>query len=132
MHHAQPDFERKAHLAAVCLWLGIVVTSIGSLFIDESDWESWWFEGIQFLVATVPVAVWVIYDSKAKGMKEKDSAGYIAGAFVLAPILVPIYVVKTRGWAEGKRWALRTTGLLLSAVATVIGAAFVLDYLGKH
>jgi hypothetical protein len=111
---------RYARVSAYVFWIGLTVILLARKMASPIAVDTWWFGGINYTLVVIPAMSWLLYDSRARNVKNGHI--YVAASAALAGIIIPIYLIKTRGWRLSGLWLLRFSGYLF---LTLLGYAVV-------
>jgi hypothetical protein len=118
MEATKESLPYKPKVAAALFWLSIII-----LYLLESSLPSqiteneFYVLGIK-IALNLTVAAWIYLDAKDKEWDEERARLYAAIAVPLTEIIVPIYLVKSRGWIGAGKSVLRFC--LYSAVVLIV------------
>lgn len=124
--HAAADNEApKAEVAgspwwaAALFWLGVMAMVLADALLPSTVVDSGGYAiGVKATVNML-VGLWVLADGRSRGMPEHE-LGLAAGmTMLLTEIMLPVYLVRTRGWRGAGRAVLRFA-LQLFAMAVVL------------
>ena len=78
--------------------------------------DSFWFRLLDKWLVMGAMLFWLAADAKSRNV---EPTGYFVGTFLLAPVAIPVYLVRTRGWRAFGVWLLRFLGCIVMLVFTV-------------
>lgn len=105
--------------AAALFWLGIIAMVLADALLPAAIVDSGGYAiGVKVTVNML-VGLWVLADGRSRGMSEHE-LGLAAGmTMLLTEIMLPVYLVRTRGWRGAGRAVLRFA-LQFLAIAVVL------------
>ena len=98
---------------AVFFWLYISIEMILGDKITITAFDESTFIIFQKIVLNLFVALWVYFDAKKHDFDGQRRSVYAATAVIISEIVLPVYLVKSRGWHGAGKTVLRFIAYLL-------------------
>ena len=96
---------------------------------DPADWHASGPELWLRLLTPLVIYAWFVYDAKCRDFR--PGMWLRIGVFLIAPIGIPVYLVKSRGWRGSLKSAARFIGILVALAVGLLAIDFLfLEVLG--
>lgn len=114
----------------ILFWACYTLIDLVFSYAPGSVTASLWFILTARAMLELVIALWVAADGRARGFDKQRLKWYIAFSIFVAEFTVPIYLVKSRGWAGAAKTSLRFAGYLSLSYVVLSGLAGVLHIFG--
>jgi hypothetical protein len=132
--NAALDRRLSVPFAIKLFWGTLAAVLLFSLFGPRQAADSNAFHLLAKIVLNVNVALWVYADGRARGFAP-DSFRFnlfVTGSALLTEIVVPVYLVKSRGWKGAAISSWRFLKTLAGLIVVMFTAGLILRLLGLH
>ncbi len=121
MEAEERDFPVRPGQAAWIFWVGLfLLGTVDGYLLPETVTEAAWFVIAFKTSVNALVALWITADARSRGWNSERVVFYGVFAMMLTEVVIPVYLVKTRGWKGAGRSALRFIGYLILFLAVMI------------
>jgi len=124
------EAELTLRNSIILFWACYALIDLAFSYAPGSVTASLWFIITARVMLELAIALWVAADGRAHNFEKPRLKWYIVFSVLVAEFTVPIYLVKSRGWAGAAKTSLRFAGYLLLAIVISIALAGVQQILG--
>lgn len=127
MKHAILEPTISPRLASQIFWATFVVVMLVLANIDREFPGNRWYITAAFLMLRVSIGVWVFVDANEYKFSILSRRNYGLLSIILGEIVLPIYLVKSRGWVGVWKTVVQMLGfLVISLLSSVLIQAIIL------
>ena len=118
----------------ILFWSAFALYLLYSSYVPPGMIESRWLILLLATLFLATIGLWIVADGRSREIGGKWLRVYFAGAviFPLVALVLPVYLVHSRGWAGAAKSTLRFTGYLLLAAVIWYGVVGTLEIFDIH
>lgn len=118
----------------ILFWFAFAIYLLCSSYIPAGTIESRWLILLLGTLFLTTIGLWMVADGRSRKIEEKWLRVYFTGTliFPLVVLVLPVYLVHSRGWLGAARSTLRFAGYLLLASVIWYGVVGTLEIFDIH
>ncbi|MBI1425773.1 MAG: hypothetical protein GC149_20295 [Gammaproteobacteria bacterium] len=132
MKHAIMEPTISPRLASQILWATFVGVMLVLANINREFPGNHWYITAAFLMLRVLIGVWVFVDANEHKFSIQSRSNYGLLSIFLGEIVLPIYLVKSRGWMGAWKTVVQMLGFLVIALLSSVLIQAIILFVRKN